>query len=515
MVGAISPLPLSAGQPGLRKPNIVFFLVDDLGWFDLGCYGNRFIETPHIDRFAAEGMRFTDAYAPASLCVPSRASMMLGQTPARLHLTNNPSANRLDARSPVHPARCPNPFVINSPTIAEMLKTVGYATAIVGKWHVDRWTLDRAKNRHGFEIAIGGPAHYSLFNPLDEPARYALVRNGIPSDEPYFVDELTDRAIAFMEKNHDRPFFLCLSHFAVHIPLVAKAAKIAKYRRKAATYRPQNGELVNVHYAAMVESVDESFGRIVKTLRRLRLEDNTIILLFSDNGGLATTYQATGHQQELEARGRGCYTEFVPATSNGPLRLGKGFLYEGGIREPCIIKWPHVTQRGSVCRVPIIGYDFFPTFCEAAGIDPQAISNRVMLDGRSLVPVLKDSAATLDREALFWHFPHFSNEGGRPSSAVRAGRWKLIEHLEYGEIELFDLQHDPGETRNLAERMPERAKGLRTMLERWRKRLNAAMPTPKPLSCKSLRGPRRAMGSIGSHYAPTRFDGRTEMLRRN
>jgi len=216
-------------------------------------------------------------------------------------------------------------------------------------------------------------------------------------------------------------------------------------------------------------------GRILETLHRLRLDDGTIVLFFSDNGGLATTYHASGHQEELEARGNGCYTEFVPATSNGPLRLGKGFLYEGGIREPCLVRWPGVTRPGSVCRTPVVGYDFYPTLCEVVGVDTRG----VQLDGRSIVPLLEDPDASLARDAIFWHFPHFSNEDSRPSSAVRSGRWKLIEHLERGEIELYDLEGDLGETTNLAEKMPGQAGKLKTILHGWRSDVSAAMPTPR------------------------------------
>jgi arylsulfatase A-like enzyme len=256
---------------------------------------------------------------------------------------------------------------------------------------------------------------------------------------------------------------------------LARAEKIAKYRDKLKDYRLDEGELVNAHYAAMVESVDDSVGRILKTLDRLKLDDSTIVIFFSDNGGLATTCHASGHQQELEARGNGCHTEFVPATSNGPLRLGKGYLYEGGIREPCLVKWPGVISPGSVCRTPVIGYDFYPTLCAATGVD----SSDMQLDGRSLVPLFKDPQATFDRGVIYWHFPHFSNEDSRPSSAVRSGRWKLIEHLENGEIELYDLEQDLSETTNLAAKMPSQAKQLKTMLDQWRDDVHAAMPTPR------------------------------------
>ena len=343
--------------------------------------------------------------------------MALGQAPARLGLTNNPSGNRDKAGSPVTPVACPNPFVVTSPAIAEPLQKAGYTTGIVGKWHVDRWTLAGAPDLHGFDVAVGKPSHYSQVRGFDEDVRHDLIRNGIPTGEPYAVDLLTDQAVEFLEDHHEEPFFLYFSHFAVHIPLLARAEKIAKYQEKAEDYKPEEGELVNAHYAAMVESVDDSVGRILETLRRLKVDDNTVVVFFSDNGGLATTYHASGHQEELEARGNGCYTQFVPATSNGPLRSGKGYLYEGGIREPCLVRWPGVTRPGSVCRTPVVGYDFYPTFCEIAGQDV----NGTQLDGESLCPLFKDASASLDRDSICWHFPHFSNEDSRPSSAIRAG----------------------------------------------------------------------------------------------
>ncbi len=255
---ALFPTLFAVNVAAAARPNIVFILADDMGWFDLGCYGNRFIETPHLDRLAAEGMRFTDAYAPAALCVPSRASMALGQSPARLGLTNNPAGNRDKEDSPVNPVECPNPFVVKSPTFAEMLKTAGYTTGIVGKWHVDRWTLEGASNNHGFDVAVGNPSHYSQVRGFDETARKDLIRNGIGDGEPYAVDLLTDRAVEFIEGHKAEPFFLYFSHFAVHIPLLARAEKIAKYDEKRRDYKPEEGELVNAHYAAMVESVDDS-----------------------------------------------------------------------------------------------------------------------------------------------------------------------------------------------------------------------------------------------------------------
>lgn len=491
-----------AGAPD--RPNIVVILVDDLGWADVGCYGSRFTRTPHVDRMAAEGMTFTDAYAAAPICSPTRASLMTGRSPARLHLTNVLRQNNVDESSPLVPASVPDELHPAEVTIAQVLKGAGYATGIIGKWHLGPWTLEKAQDRRGFDWAVGSPSHYERIRALDVPERYAMVRSGVPESDPYFTDALTARAVEFIERHRDRPFFLYLSHFAVHIPVLARADKVAAYRKRLATDPPGPHELGNAHYAAMVESVDDSVGRVLETLRRLDLEDRSLVVFFSDNGGLATTYHASGHQGRLEAQGMGCHTEFVPATSNGPLRLGKGFLYEGGIREPCVVRWPGVVEPGSVCPTPIISDDFFPTLCDVAGIAPDDVKTNGPIDGRSILPLFEDASATLDREAIHWHFPHFSNEGGRPTSAIRAGRWKLIEHLESGKVELYDLEADVGETVNLAEKMPDVTKRLQSMLDRWRKEVGAEMPTPKPAQT----APASAAPLRSAITSSTRPDGR-------
>ena len=466
--------PRSAGVP-----NIVLILVDDLGWADVGCYGSRFTLTPHIDRLAAEGMIFTDAYAAAPICSPTRASLMTGRSPARLRLTNVLNQNNIVEDSPLRPASVPSELDASETTIAEVLRDAGYLTGMIGKWHLGPWTLEGAKDRRGFDWVVGKPSQYARFRTAELENRFPLIRQGAPADEPYFTDVLTDRAVEFIHQNRGRKFFLYLSHFAVHIPVFARSDKIEKYRKRLATDPPGADELPNPHYAAMVESIDDSTGRVLAAIDTAGIEDNTLVIFFSDNGGLATTYEASGHDRRLADKGQDSYNEFVPATLNGPLRLGKGFLYEGGIREPCIVRWPGVVKPESVCREPITSDDFFPTLAEVAGVDVRRVVTAGLLDGLSIVPLLKDAAAPLDRDVLGWHFPHFSNEGGRPSSALRHGRWKLIEHLETGDLEVYDLEKDLGESTNLADQDPELTKHLYHHLTQWRTEVNAEMPTRK------------------------------------
>jgi len=282
-------------------------------------------------------------------------------------------------------------------------------------------------------------------------------------DGEYLPDRLSQEACTFIEAHKDQPFFIYLSHHAVHIPIEGKMGKIAEYQAKIQATPPAKGEQNNPHYAAMVESVDDSVGRVMDTLRRLKIDDRTIVIFFSDNGGLCTP------------EGR-----HTPATTNAPLRAGKGYLYEGGIREPWIVKWPGVVKPGSVCRVPVVSVDFFPTVCDLARLDRKRVKTNGPIDGVSIVPLLRDPGAMLDREAIYWHYPHFSNQGGRPGGAIRVGDFKLIERYEFGTLELYNLKEDIGETTDLAERMPRKARQLHQMLRRWRKEVNANMPRPNP-----------------------------------
>jgi arylsulfatase A-like enzyme len=438
-----------AEQP--RRLNLIVILIDDMGWRDLGCYGSSFYQTPHIDRLAAQGMRFTQGYAACPVCSPTRASILTGRYPARLHLTDwlpgrtdRPSQKLLRPRIQQH-------LPLDEVTLAQALKPLGYVSASIGKWHLGGGA-DYLPERRGFDVNVGGtqtgspPGGYFKFQTPTLKAR---------NDREYLTDRLTEEAEQFIARNHDRPFFLYLAHYAVHIPLQAKKDVIAKYEARAKATEAQHNAL----YAATVEAVDDSVGRIMSKLDELKLADRTVILFTSDNGGLSVK--------------EGPHT---PATSNAPLRAGKGYLYEGGIREPLIVRWPGVVRPGSVCDVPVLSTDFYPTLLQIAGgkADPDRV-----IDGVSLVPLLRGTGG-LKREALYWHYPHYSNQGGKPGGAVRQGDYKLIESYEDGRLELYNLKDDLGETTDLSAKLPGKAKELHQLLKAWRKAVNAQMPTPNP-----------------------------------
>ena len=444
---AAAPLAARAASP---PPNFVFILIDDMGWRDLGCYGSTFYETPQIDRFAAQSVRFTNAYAACPVCSPTRASILTGKYPARLHLTDYipgraqwPAARLLKA-----------PFLDHLPleemNLARALKPLGYASASIGKWHLGGPPY--YPDRQGFDLNVGGtdkgqPPTY--FGPWNLPN----LENG-PKDE-YLTDRLTVEAAKFIETNRSRPFFLYLPEFAVHLPEQAKPALVERYRRKADPANPQHDPV----YAAMIASLDENIGRILKKLDDERLAHRTVVIFMSDNGGLV--YE--GNRQQ-------------PVTSNAPLRAGKGHLYEGGIREPMMIRWPGVTRAGAVCDVPVSSIDFFPTLLEIAGV---RVDPAWSVDGVSLVPLLRRSGVPR-REALYWHYPHYSNQGGVPSGAVRAGDYKLIEFYEDGRRELYNLARDAGESDDLASKDPARAARMAAMLAEWRQSVHAVMPAVNP-----------------------------------
>ena len=431
------------------KPNVIIILVDDLGWADPGCYGSTFFKTPHIDALARRGMRFTDAHAACPVCSPSRAALMTGKYPARLHLTDwlpgrtdHPSQKFL---RPVIRQQLP----LEEVTIAEALKTAGYATASVGKWHLggpEFWP-----EHQGFDLNVGGtetgsPPGYFRFRTPNMVAR---------SDKEYLTDRLTEEAVGFIERHQKGPFFLYLAHYAVHIPLQARSEDIARYKSMPVGHSPQDNPI----YAAMIESVDQGVGRIVRKLEDLRITDRTVIVFTSDNGGLSVQEGPN-----------------TPATSNAPLRAGKGFLYEGGIRVPLIVAWPGVTRPRSLCDVPLSGQDLYPTILAMAGVSP---APGQVIDGESLIPLLEGSG-TLRRDALFWHYPHYSNQGGRPGGVIRQGNLKLIEWYEDGRTELYDLKRDLSERRDIAAERPEEASRLRKQLTRWRESVGAQMPRPNP-----------------------------------
>ncbi len=452
-----------ADSPAAR--NFIIINVDDLGWMDLSCYGSRYYETPHIDGLAAEGMKFTDAYAACAVCSPTRAAIMTGRYPARLGLTD--WIHHLDRealvaagtqkspeeylKSPGKALFCPpNPYwmELDEITLAEALKEGRYRSGHIGKWHLgpDLWFPEK----QGFDVNIGGceigqPPTY--FDPYYQNPR----RSSIPTLRPrktgeYLTDRESDEAVRFIRDHADQPFFLNMCHYAVHTPLEAKEEIIAKFRRK----KPSNQK--NPVYAAMIESIDKATGRILAVLDELNLSERTIVIFTSDNGGL----------QDI-------------STDNAPLRAGKGHPYEGGIRVPLIIRWPQVVTPGSVCRVPVSSVDFFPTILQAAGI---LLPPGRAIDGESLLPLLEHSGE-LRRKAIFWHFPHYRGEVV-PYSIVRRGDWKLIKRYEGPTYELFNLKEDLAEKTDLSPKHLEIVRKLLRLLEDWLRDTGARLPKENP-----------------------------------
>lgn len=437
-----------------RKPNIVFILADDLGYTDLGCYGSKYYETPAIDRLAAGGVRFTEGYTCGPNCQPTRAALMSGQYGPRTGVYTVGNIDRFNWRS--RSLRPPDNVVqlpLDKITIAQALKTAGYRTAIFGKWHLGEDGPHHPSQR-GFDEAITSQGRHFKFRTRP--------RVDVP-EGTYLADFLTDRGVDFIQRHRERPFFLYLSHFAVHSPFQAKREDIARFKDK-----PPVGGHGDATYAAMIASVDESVGRVRAVLEDLGLAENTLIVFSSDNGGVG------GYPREGLTQARA-------VTDNAPLRGGKGMLYEGGIRVPYVFWWPGVIEPGRTCDQPINSVDLYPTLLDLAGASPPA---DYPLDGLSYRKLLTDGPNnTLDREALFWHFPGYLGSGRNqwrtlPVGAIRAGDFKLMEFFEDGRLELYNLREDIGEKNNLAARQPEKAKELQSKLHAWRARINAPMPSP-------------------------------------
>jgi arylsulfatase A-like enzyme len=435
-----------AGAQPKRPPNIVFILIDDMGWTDLGCFGTPLYQTPHIDKLAQKGMRFTSAYSACAVCSPTRAAVLTGKYPARLHVTDW-IPGRIPPGLRMKPPEWTPYLDLKETTIAEALKPLGYTSASIGKWHLGG--EEYYPERQGFDVNVAG-CH--LGAPPDYFAPY-----GIPTltDGPkgeYLTDRLTEEALKFIERSKDRPFFLYLAHYGVHTPLQAKNDVAARYAERI---RPGMGHTHPV-YAAMVESVDDSVGRIMRRLDEWKLTQDTIVIFTSDNGGVV------GRRH---------------ITSNEPLREEKSTLYEGGIRVPMIVRWPGVVQPGSVSDVPVSSVDHFPSLVEIAGATPQGV------DGVSLTPLLRQQPG-FSREAIYWHYPHYNFHQPlipmRPAGAIRKGDFKLIEFYEDGHAELYNLREDIGERRNLARSNRAKAAELRADLEAWRKSVGAQMPIPVP-----------------------------------
>ncbi len=443
-MGPLAPAPVSAAAQKKEKLNFVFILVDDLGWSDIGCYGNRFNETPNIDALAAQGMRFTDAYAACPVCSPTRASILSGQYPARLGLTDFIPGHQRPYEKLAVPRNRQQYMPLKIVTIAEALKKAGYTCGAFGKWHLGG--REQFPDMQGFDetLVTSGGGHFANKSVPD-------IKLG---KDDYLSEVLTDQGEKFMEQNKDKPFFLYLSHFAVHIPLQARKELIEKYEKKP---KPPTG-VNNPIYAAMIEHVDQSVGRVLKKLDELKLAERTVVVFFSDNGGLRQHYKKIG----------------PIATTNAPLRDEKGTLYEGGIREPLIVRWPGVVKPQTTCDVPVTSVDFYPTFLDIAQTRGSWTHT---LDGESIVRLLKQEGK-LKRDAIYWHYPHYHHS--TPAGAIRQGDWKLIEFYEDGRVELYNLKEDISEKNDLAEKMPKLASRLKRSLTAWRKSVKADMPRPNP-----------------------------------
>jgi arylsulfatase A len=428
-------------QPS-RPLNFVFVLIDDLGWHDTGPYGNTVVDTPNLNRFARESVRFTNAYAACPVCSPTRASILTGKYPARLQLTDWIPGRKAWPTARLRTPAFKQALPLAEITLAEALKSKGYTGAAIGKWHLGGDGFGPLQQ--GFDRNIGGTAAGSpptYFGPLELP-------NLQLGPGEFLTKRLADESIRFMDENLPRPFFLYHASFSVHIPLQAPPDLVAKYKDRA------TGDL-DPTYCAMIESTDQSIGALLKAIDGSGLAEHTVVVFFSDNGGV-----------RFQERRR------TPITNNAPLRAGKGHLFEGGIREPLLVRWPGLTKAGTSIDTPVSSIDFFPTFTAAAGVE------HGLVDGVDLRPLL--SGQTIPERPLFWHYPHYSDQGGRPSGAVRLGEWKLIEFFEDGRLELFNLGSDIGERRNLAGREKARAIQLLTLLRDWRSSVKAAMPTVNP-----------------------------------
>jgi len=453
-----------------KMPNIVFILIDDLGWRDIGCYGSSFYETPNIDRLAQQGMLFTDAYASCPVCSPTRASVLTGKYPARVGITQFIGGHTVGKL-------CDVPYFHQLPmqerSLAATLRNNGYQT-----WHVGKWHLGKEVVRHGFDANFGGCEWGHPWNGYFSPWGIPTLNDG-PEGE-YLTDRLTDESIRLIEnRDKDRPFFLNFWPYAVHIPIQAPEHLVEKYRAKAHDMGLDTKESHEIgdyypcqhlkekrirrriiqsspKYAAMVETLDTNIGKLLASLKANGLEDDTIVVFTSDNGGEAVAGGAP--------------------TCNAPLAEGKGWMYEGGTREPLIVRWPEEIASGTRCSVPTTSTDFYPTLLEAAGIP---LMPQQHCDGVSILPLLKGKTK-LDREAIFWHYPHYSNQGETPGSSVRAGDFKLIEYFEDGRLELYNLATDIGEEHNLVDTMPEKTRELHQQLIAWRESIKAAIPEPNP-----------------------------------
>ncbi len=473
---------LISDKAGTAKPNVIFILLDDFGYSDLGCYGSKFYETPNIDRLALRGTRFTNAYASCPVSSPTRASVMTGKYPVNTGITDWIPGRQATQSSSKDDKLIARPFrqqlESDELTIAEVVKKNGYKTMISGKWHLGSDPKYWPENQ-GFDINKGGysagqPNKSNNSNGYFSPYGNPRLEDG--QDGEYLTDRQTDEAIKFIENSADKPFFVYLSYYAVHNPMQGKDELVRKFTRRAdslgltekqaftrekdwirSTMSNNFKERIiqsNPVYAAMIYSVDENIGKLTRRLEELGIEDNTIIIFTSDNGGLSTS-------------------EGSP-TCNFPLRAGKGWLYEGGIRVPLIVKMPDKINQPKEINTPVSSIDFYPTIAELTG----SKDYETKIDGVSIIPLL--NSGEIKERPLYWHYPHYSNQGVEPGSAIRLGNYKLIDNFERERQELYDLSADLSETNDISSANPEKTMELFALLNDWRKRTGAKMMDPNP-----------------------------------
>lgn len=466
-----SPLSSAADTGAIRETNLaetnfVFLLVDDLGWADLGCFGSTFHKTPNIDALCNSGMKFTHGYAACPVCSPTRASILTGRHPVRVEITDWIPGRKTAQGSKFQHVEDRNNLALQETTIAETLKENGYQTFFAGKWHLGdpgHWPKDQ-----GFDFNIGGNSKGSPPGGYYAPWKNPTLAAEKPKE--YVTERLTEESIKFLRgRDPEKPFLLYLSYYNVHTPITPYRKRIKQFKQAASkTFngstpsRPEGDGASrmrqdNPAYASMVSAVDDSVGSILETLEQLSLDKNTVVIFFSDNGGLCTVRK-------------------MGPTSNLPLRSGKGWLYEGGVREPMIIRAPGVTKPGTVCENSVVSMDFFPTMLELAGLDPKP---ELHADGKSLVPMLKGGSEAKDR-TLYWHYPHYHGSMWTPGASILDGDWKLIEFYERDDCELYNLAEDQGESKDLSKQHPDVTKKLRSKLAAWQKKMGAQMPQPNP-----------------------------------
>ncbi len=448
------------------KTNFVFLLVDDLGWADLGCFGSTFHKTPHIDALCNSGMKFTHGYAACPVCSPTRASILTGRHPVRVEITDWIPGRRTDKDSKFQHIEDRDNLALRETTIAEKLQENGYQTFFAGKWHLGdagHWPTDQ-----GFDFNIGGNVKGSPPGGYYAPWKNPTLNAKKPKE--YVTERLTEESIRFLkERDPEKPFLLYLSYYNVHTPITPYKKRFKQFKKTASEafdnatpfQREGNGtsrmRQDNPAYASMVSAVDDSVGSVLNAIEQLALDKNTVVMFFSDNGGLCTT-RKTG------------------PTSNLPLRSGKGWLYEGGVREPMIIRAPGVTKPMTVCESSVVSMDFFPTILELAGLPKKP---ELHADGKSLVPMLQGRVQAEDR-TLYWHYPHYHGSTWTPGASILEGDWKLIEFYERDDCELYNLANDQGESDDLSKQRPELTKKLRNKLAAWQKRMGSQMPKMNP-----------------------------------